>query len=512
MNESAPKKACGSPAEGDSCDLPQDQREAGYTRLCSDEGKSYDPELMIALAEIMKDSPQKRADRPKRARTMPSGFVYLGQFIDHDLTRDPRNVDLARAELTSVPNNRTPRLDLDHLYGKKGTKIDCLYDDKGHLLLGETEPSPGWPAGDDLHRRDDGKAIVVDPRNDENLFIAQMHVLWSKLHNRLLDLVAETPKIAAGVPDGDLRDRVRTLVTWHYQWIVWYDFLPHIVRKVVLDEVRAKNLKLYCREFIAKDPFDLPIEFTMAAFRFGHSMVQENYRINRKSFASINRVLELTHPGGGIKKHLSAEWVVDWRYFFTDTMLNVAENIDTFITEALCELEHRTVQTFRSANAAPEHLVSGFAKISLPYLTLTRGSNSLLPSGEQFAAAFKFPLLRPSQIHVFPKDEAFFAQAGMKKRTPLWYYLLREAAVEAQPEPATAIDPTPIQKLGTIGSRLVAEVIYQVLSADSESIFNQGQNWKPPFIRLKPSSPSFPLNSMAAIVDFVQTPLSPAGT
>src|ERR1051326_2211159 len=258
-----------------------------------------------------------------------------------------------------------------------------------------------------------------------------MHVLWSKFHNLLLDFVAEDPEIASGIPPGSLFDRVRTLVTWHYQWIVWNDFLPHIVRKAVLDEVKAAKLLLYDYPFTPRDyPMPLPVEFTMAAFRFGHSMVQENYRINRSRFAEVKKVLALTEPGGGIQSKLPAEFVVDWRYFFSDTMLNFGQNIDTFVTEALYELELGTVATFRAGGALREHSSHGGNKFILPELTLTRGSNSALSSGEQFASFFEFPKIDPSLIPAFPVDQAFFDQPEMRNRTPLWYYLLREAAIE----------------------------------------------------------------------------------
>jgi hypothetical protein len=494
----------------ESCALPQDEVEAFYSRRCPEKGEPYDKELLVELVGIMKDSEEKRAARPKRTRTMPSGFVYLGQFIDHDLTRDGRHVAEAKPDVDHAPNNRTPRLDLDHLYGKEPSRARCLYDDKGHLLLGDTLPVTGWPTGfDDLHRLQDGAANVIDPRNDENLIIAQMHVLWSKLHNRFIDLLPKRPEISEGVPGATLFERARMLVTWHYQWIVWNDFLPHIVRKCVFDEVKANHLRLYARGYTPDDyPVALPIEFTMAAFRFGHSMVQENYRLNQSQFVNVQTILKMTKPGGGIETKLPSKFVIDWRFFFTDTMINFGQNIDTYITEALYDLDMGTVQTFRTLLNRPKkgaEMPFG-GKFALPEMTLTRGSNACLPSGEQFARFFKYPVLSPSQIYARPQDQAFFQKDGIRGCTPLWYYLLREAAVEEKPEPATDADATPIQKLGTIGSRIVAEVISQVLSADANSIFNAGKHWQPPFIKPESANASFRLNSMAAVVRWIQIP------
>jgi hypothetical protein len=447
---------------------------------------------------------------------MPSGYVYLGQFIDHDLTREERKVAETTPDVKNTPNNRTPRLDLDHLYGKDPTLASSLYHG-GRLKLGETLPgtfadgTPAPPGMNDLHRDKEGTTCLIDPREDQNLIIAQMHVLWSKLHNRFFDLLPTHPELWRGLPAGERFDQARRLVTWHYQWIIWNDFLPHIVKNGILKEVKALKWRLYKRQILPEEyPVRLPIEFTLAAFRFGHTMVQEVYRLHRLKFESIETVLKMTKPGGGITEaanQLRADFVIDWRFFFTDTMHNFGEDIDTNITEKLYDLEMANVKVFRSqfiniegdVGCVPHDL-----RFSLPWMTLIRGWKAGLPTGEQFARFFNYTPLSTLQMCVWPGDEVFFGDPSMRDQTPLWYYLLREAAVEKTFEPATAADPTPIQKLGTIGSRIVAEVLAQVLWADADSILNAGGHWEPPFI--KPDS--FRLNSMAAIVDWLASPAS----
>jgi hypothetical protein len=217
----------------------------------------------------------------------------------------------------------------------------------------------------------------------------------------------------------------------------------------------------------------------------------------------------MTKPGGGITgtaNKLPADFVIDWGFFFTDTMLNFGENIDTNITEALCELGMGSVQVFRSQFnfGAETASMPVDLKISLPMMTLERGSNARLPSGEQFAKFFNYTPLAPSEIPAWPEDEPFFADPKMRDHTPLWYYLLREAAVEDNFERATLADSTPIQKLGPIGSQIVAEVIAQVLWADTNSILNAGIRWEPPFIEPE----SYRLDSMAAIVSWLALSLN----
>ena len=52
------------------------------------------------------------------AGTVPAGYTYLGQFIDHDLTMDRTDVMLGEdVRPIDLVQGRSPRLDLDSLYG-----------------------------------------------------------------------------------------------------------------------------------------------------------------------------------------------------------------------------------------------------------------------------------------------------------------------------------------------------------------------------------------------------------
>jgi hypothetical protein len=518
MKENDPRLAAADPPP---CP-PPDTRRAGYMRLAQTVGGPYSADSIGRLADIMKDSDEKRRARGTRIRTMPSGYVYLGQFIDHDLTRNPTGIAEEASNVCQIPNVRIPRLDLDHLYGESRAAAPCLYDAQGYLQLGETSPSASPPRFDDLHRAPDGTAIVIDPRNDENLILAQMHVLWSKFHNSLLALIGDDQQIAEGVPGSDDFERTQNLVRWHYQWIVWSDFLPHIGQTAIWAKVANGELRLFPGRYSpADDPMALPVEFIMAAFRFGHSMVQQNYRISSSVFLPISEILRLTKNGGGISDKLPASAVVDWKYFFVnpegEASLNRGESIDTFVTEALSALSLPTVAVFllmmrggrSTGGASAARTLCGPClgpkgdTVSLPCMTLTRGSSTCLPSGEDFAREFRYEPLSPSDIYALPEDKPFFESDEMQGRTPLWYYLLREAAVEKKMEPATDNDPIPIQKLGSIGSQILAETFYQVLSADGNSIFNAGKRWEPPFIEASNGQP-FRIRSMMDLVAFVR--------
>lgn len=74
---------------------------------------------------------------------MRSGYVYLGQFIDHDIARDIRLLDETGCDVEHTLNYRTRCLDLDPLYGKDPSTVPCIYEDDGRLMLGQTKTVNG---------------------------------------------------------------------------------------------------------------------------------------------------------------------------------------------------------------------------------------------------------------------------------------------------------------------------------------------------------------------------------
>jgi hypothetical protein len=485
--------------------------EGHYSRLCPHPHANWAPhseEQLAILAQMMRQE-KTIADE----HVMRSGYVYLGQFIDHDITRDVRLLDEAGPDTKQTLNYRTSSLDLDLLYGKDPCTVPCIYEDDGRLRLGLTKAVKGLKSTqDDLPRQPDGSAIVVDARSDENLVIAQIHVLFAKFHNRVLKLLKAKPELSAGPIGTTLFEQARRFVTWHYQWIVKNDFLPHVVQKATLKDIERNGLHLFRRAYTPADsPIALPVEFTVAAFRFGHSMVRDDYMWN-DNYRSLDtsELIRMTKRGEGIDKQLPADYVASWRRFFTagEGQVNRAENIDTFIAQTLYDIPRQTVQIFRlqMAGVSPEKTpVWDRMTPPLPELTLRRGSRVRLPSGEEFARRFGYAPLAPEQIPARDEDRKFFRQDGFRERTPLWYYLLREAAVERVREAEPGGRKT-IQKLGTIGGRIVAETFYQILNADYKSITHAGKSWRPPafaFGKFGTLTRPRSLKSMQEIVEFV---------
>src|SRR5207302_2058273 len=113
---------------------------------------------------------------------------------------------------------RTPRLDLDSVYGSGPDDQPFLYESDGaHLLLGKDKDfDPARRNRPDLPRNNakPRRALIGDKRNDENIIISQLHSLFLRFHNAVLD------KISGGqVKPGDF-EKAQQTVRWHYQWIV----------------------------------------------------------------------------------------------------------------------------------------------------------------------------------------------------------------------------------------------------------------------------------------------------
>jgi hypothetical protein len=123
------------------------------------------------------------------------------------------------------------------------------------------------------------RALIGDKRNDENVIVSQLHGAFLQLHNRLVDELK---------PAGATFEDVQRLVRWHYQYVVLNDFLPRICGKTLIDEMlphrlvsdTAFNKKPKLQHFHWRNSPFMPLEFSVAAYRFGHSMVRPIYRLN----------------------------------------------------------------------------------------------------------------------------------------------------------------------------------------------------------------------------------------
>ncbi|MDA9469556.1 heme peroxidase [Bradyrhizobium sp. CCBAU 53415] len=439
------------------------------------------PEAALqALATAMKDASPD--DVTGDNSNIPSGFTYLGQFVDHDITLDLTSLAEKQEDPNATTNFRTPRLDLDSIYGLGPDGSPQLYArDTNNItqpgpkfLLGKTAPTPR-AAGvfpNDLTRNSEGRALIGDHRNDENLLVAQTHLAFLKFHNKVVDMLAAGP--SAPAPD-KLFSEARKLVTWHYQWMVLHDFVERLTEKGIVARILHEGRKFYRFQ---KVPY-MPVEFSAAAYRLGHSMVRETYSHNRVftqpgGFTAATLSLEFFFSGlsgrilGEIAgttpnapnsppnvSTLPTDWIIDWSRFYEfdpaipptpNFLFNHSRKIDPFLIPKL-------------------HDLPGGGG-SLPFRNLQRGVNLGLPSGQDVARAMGIPVLKPAEIAT-GTDGAVAAAQGFDRKTPLWYYILKEAQVK-----------TGGLRLGPVGARIVAEVFIGIVAGDNQSYLSQ-QNWKP---------------------------------
>jgi len=416
---------------------------------------------------------------------VPSAYTYFGQFVTHEIIFEDASsifADIAKPDVEPISlglirekivNSRSPYLDLDSVYGEGSVR------DHDWMRVGRVSYSlNGRPAGKDdfndlprlersaKNERRDRVAQIGDKRNDENLIISQMHVAFLRAHNRLIN---ENHKF----------DGASKLIRQHYQHIVLKDLLERIIDPNILESCRNRQKNEFFKP--VDDRFFIPLEFSAAAFRFGHSMVRAAYnKFNeRNSTAGLDMLFDFTRFSGQLggrgndSPTLTEDWIIRWEHFVdTGQVFNRARRIDTTLVEPLFSLK-------------PEIGARLPFEPSLAVRNLLRGYVLRLPTGQALARKMGITPLADNQLEdvarkVDPTRAQFNAltEAGFISHTPLWYYILAEAAH------ARAQDGT--DHLGPVGSTIVAEVILEILRRSDDSILG------PSFTPDKPWVPTLP--------------------
>ena len=509
---------------------------------------------LSALATAMVDDGPARptGSEPSFNSTIPGIYTYWGQFIDHDLTantdRDSTISNITSPTLKPIPpdevtqkleNLRRPTLDLDSLYGDGpsftgNTGIDAALYDGPRFRLGtcHTDGIPGEriPPEEDLQRdlprigalldkkvikeadlpedlRNDAslrtRAFIADSRNDENLLVAQLHGAHLRFHNKVVDNIEACPA-AYGLRGkrqhpAVVFERAQQLTRWHYQWLVLHDYVPTVTLSGVLDKILLAGPKHY-RPLDGGELY-MPLEYSVAAFRFGHSMVRGGYDHNRnfgarlpgqgegppiRPFASMDQLFAFT-GGGSVRDSedpsksvlnpflgqgptLPSNWIIEFDRFTNKADANethFARKIDTRLVPPLAQL----------VNAATEPDIQDDASKPLRELlrhlarrNLLRGYLLSMPTGQAAAEAMGVLALSEEELRRGNSDglNAAMERGGFFEHTPLWYYVLKEAEVRANGN-----------SLGELGSRIVCETVVGLLRNDRNSYLNVRGGWDP---------------------------------
>jgi hypothetical protein len=440
-----------------------------------------------ALAQAMTadfDPPKDGPDGEESA--IPALYTYFGQFIDHDITFDPVSLLTKFRDPDGLEDFRTPSLDLDNVYGRGPDDQPYMYDGDKKFWLGDPLHGQGAADARDLPRFH-GRALIGDPRNDENSIVSQLQGLFLRFHNRMAD---DNSKLSFA--------EVQQQVRFHYQYVVLNDFLPRIISAPVLDALKTNGrydpAKL--KFFRWRHERFMPVEFSAAAYRLGHSMIRPGYRLNDAAdmLLPIFPVPKQDLPNGlaGFQT-MAPGRAIDWGRFIdlderdyggdgqdaaNQRRLQLAYRIDTSLVEPLGGL--------------PPAVASNPSSLALR--NLERGWRLGLPSGQAVARAMDVTPLEDDEILIGkavddpegadkPKTISEVAGGAFNGKCPLWTYILAEAAHHKAPVAAPvkggpgAIN-TP--QLGPVGGRIVAEVFLGMLFGDNLSLLSMDPAWTPP--------------------------------
>lgn len=359
----------------------------------------------------------------------------------------------------------------------------------------------------------ESRALIGDMRNDENLAIAQFHVSFLRFHNKAVDYLENNE--TGWIADFDSAKRLTRL---HYQWLAVEGYLKKVCQSDVVQRIlddRAAGFYRFRTEYQQRHPGHqmgnaIPLEFSGAAFRFGHTMVRNVYDFNRNfgrgegglDKATFDLMFKFTANGGffGLKK-LPENWVIDWRRFVgVDPIDNSdglparnARRIDTEIAPPLGKM----------VNEGGDHSEGSEIWEMFRHLArrnLRRGYSLRLPTGQ----ALHRHLKQQGQLTSDPIEDvaALFDskpalqsflqnnQSGFSHRTPLWFYCLAEAEAAGG------------ESLGELGSWIVASTFIGVMLSDPTSALSTRFRPMDSPLRTENGENGMPIDSIARWMEF----------
>ena len=464
--------------------------------------------------------------------TIPAGYTYFSQFVDHDMTFDPTPLNDQTVDPKAQENFRTPALDLDSVYGTGPANQPYLYRFDGaktFLRIGADISGGVANAAATQSRHDHLRlaaenpadpvmkcaAVLGDKRNDENKIVAQVHTAIIALHNKVM--ADDHLLLSMGSFDiNDVGERFKMavkMVRWHYQWVVLFDMArdrfcePGMVDEVLNPTGAMPRLGHYLSP--APGFAYIPIEFAVAGYRMGHSMVRPTYALNE--FVGVSDSAEHTEtrvpifkPNGrpkdamnGFGQAVPGSWGIDWSFFLDGLAPPAvpAGEKPLAIPQPSYRIDASLVDPLR---LLPEFEGLPVPIANLAFRNLKRSQLNQLPSGEAVAEALgivpmsfddvwwagsgtRTDSVDDDRTDLAARRKAFgdAHRTALEHHTPLWYYLLREAErFGTQRTPGTP-DPFGGQHMGPVGSRILAETFVGLLWMDKNSFLHAQAKFRP---------------------------------
>jgi hypothetical protein len=453
---------------------------------------------------FMPDAPINTRETGDENDTVAAGYTYFGQFVDHDITFDPASSIQQTNDPDALVDFRTPRLDLDCIYGSGPADEPYLYSrdsDRKLFVLGDMK-SPDRKTSPDLHRTNDNTAIIGDKRNDENKIVSQIQALFLGFHNKVYAAIGAKFK---NEHSDDRFNEAQRIVRWTYQWIVLNDFLPKICDPKVYAAIKPSPVDHkgpHLSHYTTHGDAYIPVEFAVAAYRFGHSMVRPSYSLNKTVLTTPTAKFEDKHKKphnfgrvpifvrkstdnrdamNGFGEPLPDFWGIDWDFFFgvvgthpdgTPQIPQPSYRMDTKLVNPLGNLPE-----FAAMNVKQPFE-------SLAFRNLLRGASMGLPSGQRIAR-----MMGLSEKEILTDDELWHKRCDgddiedwpegkailennlvwFQESAPLWFYILKEAEMKGNKG----------RHLGRVGSTIVAETLFGLAWADHYSYIFQEPQWNP---------------------------------
>jgi hypothetical protein len=454
---------------------------------------------------------------------IPSGYTYFAQLVAHDFVENTAQLPLISAFPGHLQRDyRAQRLVLDTIYGGGPSPNPLPYaiggdgvDDRctfrlGHVKAQEQPPfeAPKPPLMDqparDIPRarcphltdRPDEKiapdSLISDARNDQHLIISQLTAFFHELHNivfakvrRLQDNPSpeQVEKLSLPRRDEYATDDSFKQAQGDIAFLQTRKLVAYVYRRVVVQDLLKKLLEprvwTYYADMTRKFPDDLldpvddnrvPIEFSHAAFRFGHVMTRFTYKINDKIVPnpSIKQLLDRSSAGRRDLLPIASNWLVDWSYFFDlgdGRPINFSRRISPYIAFGPLTFDVAVPQELdRDGGLFYRDFIRGYESQVSSVQALINKLGDRRPQERDRSDLLKDANFREHEIgrwltyipdHGFDENEL----VSLSKDPPLLFFVLFEAAHQQGG-----------RRLGILGSTLVAEVFFSAISVNKSVI------------------------------------------
>jgi hypothetical protein len=451
------------------------------------------------------NAPVERWENPR----IPSGYTYLLQFVAHDLVHTAIPFSVAGGLAPDTANARRAALRLETLFGSGPVgspyvyALDAPNDERrtklrlGRMRWNETGVEPGCPFRDiartpaenvtGIDRSIAGKrvalteALIADPRNDDHAIMSQLTALFALLHNGLIDLIRRgEPAIGPNASLGAAYRRflcARDGLTAIYRNVIRKDMMRRVMHPEIyaaysgsapqfIDLPTRFNDDHAAGSMRKRAGWQVPLEFSHGAFRFGHAMVRPEYVINDLATHDLSKTLEKTSANDPVNMPLDATWIVRWSRFFEikGSRPNFSRRIGPFLSDGLGndQIFPAVDQTNRVGLLYRDLLGAGLAglwsvnaliaeiAVRRPHFVST--SRLLADRPYRISQLREWLVCEPAYGGLTPEDVETLANDP-----PLPFFILFEAMQQPRSEGLC---------LGRLGSIIVSEVIFGALAGD----------------------------------------------